>query len=689
MTKQLLLEVGMEEAPARFMAATLAQLKDLAAAGLSEARLSYTGLEVFGTPRRLTLFVRELDLQQRDLQESVRGPAVKAAYDQEGKPTKALLGFARGQGIEPGAVRQVEERGVEYIYAERLVKGQPAATVLPSVLETCLKKLTFPKPMRWGGAYRFIRPVRWLLALYGNEVLPMEFCGIKASNQTWGHRFLTRGPLAVEEPSRYFNVLERNWVIVDQERRRKLIAEKTTQLARANGGKVKEEPGLLEEITYLVEHPTGFLGGVDLKYMELPVEVLTTSMRKHQRYFPIVDDAGALLPGFIGFRSGTDEHLSVVKAGNEKVLRARLEDASFFWQEDQKQSLAARLPELDRVVYLEGLGSVGDKVRRLVRLVGWLGEHLGFEPWVIARAQRAANLAKSDLVTAMVNEFPELQGIMGERYALAAGEEAEVAQAIGEHYRPGFAGDSLPQTQEGTLVALADKADNLCGCFLAGFIPSGSQDPYGLRRQAQAICSLAIATALPLSLKALVGASYNLYQEQFPPAKEEAALTAELMVFFRQRLQHILREQQVEYDVIDAVLAAGFAQPAAVAKRAAALTSFRQQQEFGALLTAYSRAANLAQKSSQTPVDEELLKERAEKDLWQEILRAREKIAARAEDYPAVLQVMADLRPAVDVFFDDVLVMVEEPTVRENRLGLLGAVAALMEGVADLSKIVQ
>lgn len=690
MAKELLLEVGLEEAPARFMGGALDQLKAAAETVMAEVRLTYSSLETYGTPRRLVLLVRGLADRQADLVESIRGPAAKVAYDGEGNPTKALLGFARGQGIAVENVAIVEEKGIPYVYGERVEKGQPAMAVLPGALETCLAKLSFPKPMRWGeGRHRFIRPLRWLLALYGEQVLPMEFGGLAAGNRTWGHRFLSRGPIIVKDPAGYFKGLERAWVIVDQERRRQSIIRQANELAAANGGKVGEEADLLEEITYLVEYPTAFLGRIDGEYMELPAAVLTTSMRKHQRYFPLRDETGKLLPGFIGFRSGTGEHLGTVRAGNEKVLRARLEDASFFWQEDQKESLISKLPQLERVIYLEGFGSMGDKVKRLVGLTGWLAEHLEVEPWVKARAQRAASMAKSDLVTAMVAEFPELQGQMGEKYALAAGEETEVALAIGEQYLPRFAGDTLPGTPEGMLLALADKADNLCGCFLAGFIPSGSQDPYGLRRQAQAICSLALEKNLDLSLEALVKAGYQFYREQIAPAKEEETLVTELMSFFRQRLGHILREDKVEYDVIEAVLAAGFKEPAAVARRAGALSAFRREEGFDALLTAYTRAANLAQKDLGGKVRPDLFGDRAERDLWQQVAGAREKIAAAGGDYRVILQIMAELRPAVDSFFDAVMVMAEDESLRENRLALLSAVVALMDGVADLSKIVQ
>lgn len=687
--EDLLFEVGLEEMPARFMPPALTQLAELAAKELREARLDYGGLKTYGTPRRLALFVEGLASRQREYREKVRGPAQKVAYDAQGNPTPALLGFARGQGVEVAALWQEEVKGIPYIFATRVEAGQAALIVLPGMLENCLRKLTFAKTMRWGsGQLRFARPIRWLLALCGSQVLPLEFGGCRAGNTTWGHRFLSRGPLVIDEPRQYLSRLEQAWVIADQDQRRQLIRQQGAELAAAHGGNVRENKDLLEEVTHLVEYPTALFGSIPLRYMELPPEVLVTSMEVHQRYFPVTGSQGKLLPGFIALRDGGPDHLDTVRKGNEKVIRARLEDASFFWAEDKKTHLGDRRPLLDRVVYLEGLGSMGDKVLRLTHLVGWLADHLGEKAWVRARAQRAASLAKSDLVTYMVGEFPELQGTMGEKYALAAGEEAEVAWAIGQQYRPRYVGDSLPDTAEGILLALADKADNICGCFLAGLIPTGSQDPYALRRQAQAICNLALEKELPLSVPTLLGETYQLYARQFSLAKDQENLVAEIMDFFRQRLHYILSEAGTSYDVLEAVLAAGFDRPWEVGKRAQALTAFRREEDFSALLTAYTRAANLALKSDGL-VKEENLGQPAEKELWAGVLLARQQIAASPGDYAAAFVALAKLRPLVDTFFTDLLVMVEDPEIRQTRLALLQAVVALMAGIADLSKIVQ
>lgn len=686
----LIVEIGLEEMPALFLPGALAQLGELAANALAEARLDFRELKTYGAPRRLALYGVGVAARQGDLFLKVRGPALKAAYDESGAPTRALEGFARGQGVPLSSLTRGEVKGVPYVYADKIEEGQEAGAVLPGLLAACLGKLSFPKSMRWGGGeFRFARPVRWLLALYDGRVLPLEFGGCQAGESTRGHRFLADRPIPLAEPGQYLAKLEEAWVLVDQDRRREIIRRQVTELAAAQGGRVRENPALLEEVTYLVEYPTAFFGRIEDKYMDLPPEVLITSMEANQRYFPVHSATGALLPGFIALRDGGTEHLDTVRAGNEKVLRARLEDAAFFWTEDQKTTLAARRPALDRVVFLEGLGSMGDKSKRLVDLTGWLGQHLGLDNWIGARAQRAASLAKSDLVTLLVNEFPELQGVVGGKIALAAGEEEKVAQAIGEHYLPRHGGDALPASPEGALVALADKTDNITGCFLAGLIPSGSQDPYALRRQAQAVVNIILEKELPLSLTPFINESHRLYQEQFPLAKNSVVLLAEVLDFFGQRLRFSLSEGGISYDVIDAVLAAGFDQPREVVKRARALRAFRGEADFAALLTAYTRAANLAGKGGGQPLRQELLVEPAEQDLLLGIGRARQDIAAAGGDYANAFRALAQLRPRVDAFFDAVLVMDPDLEIRAARLALLTGVVALLDGIADLAKIVE
>lgn len=688
--KDLLLEIGVEEMPAQFMPPALEQLKTLAAQGLEDARLEYSEVRTYGTPRRIALYVSGLALTQQDLAVKARGPSAKVAYDDQGNPTKALLGFARGQGVDIAEIFQEEVNGVPYVFANRVEQGRPAAEVLPELLKAWIDKLSFPKPMRWGhGQLRFARPIRWLVALLGQEVLPLKVGEVTSGNRTRGHRFLAEDPVIIEEPGEYLAKLEEAWVIAHQDRRRDMIWTQVTEAASVLGGMVMEDPELLEEVTYLVEYPVSLTGSIAEKYMDIPAEVLITTMKGHQRYFPIQDSQGRLLPGFVAVRSGTGQHLDIVRTGNEKVLRARLDDAAFFWTEDQKHSLDSQVDKLGKIVFLEKLGTVRDRVGRLERLTAWLADHIKVPGEVRDRALRAACLAKFDLVTHMVNEFPELQGIMGEKYALLAGEDRSVAQAIREHYLPRWAGDALPQSSPGTLVALAEKIDVIIGCFGLGMVPTGSHDPYALRRQAQAICLIAMEGSLPLSLSALVQEAYGLYRDEFQLEQSMEQVQLNCKGFFGHRMRFLLSEAGVSYDVLDAVLAAGVDQPAQVKQRALALTAFREAEGFGALLTAYTRAANLAQKGEGGQVREAMLLEPAEKDLWAGIQHAQGKIALAGADYAAAFQAMADLRPAVDAFFDAVMVMAEDQEVRRTRLALLAAVVDLMEGIADLSKIVE
>ncbi|QGG47885.1 glycine--tRNA ligase subunit beta [Heliorestis convoluta] len=686
----LLLEIGVEEIPAKFMTSTLKQLKGQAIEGLKEARLSYKDLQVFGTPRRIAIIVTELAATQEDLQTEVKGPSEKVAYDQDGKPTRALLGFARSQGVDPANMITREVNGVSYLFALRTEKGQETKEVLPLLLKSWISGLSFPKPMRWAwGEMRFARPIRWLVALYGEEIIPLELEKVKAGQITYGHRFLAQEPLEIIHPREYEKKLEEAFVIVDPEKRKHEIWQQIQELALTEGGQVEKDEDLLEEINYLVEYPTALCGAIDEKYMGLPDAVLITPMKEHQRYFPVIDQAGQLLPKFITVRNGTTDHLEVVQSGNEKVLRARLADAAFFYEEDQKVSLDDQVKRLQKIVFQEKLGTVYDRVEREKELTTWLSHHLDVDQTSAKRANRAAALAKADLVTLMVYEFPELQGLMGEKYALLSGEEKEVAQAIREHYLPRHAGDNLPETIEGTLVAMADKVDAIVGSFAIGIIPTGSQDPYALRRQAQALCLIAMKKDLPLSLAELFKKSYELYSEKVELSRTMPDVLADLLDFFYQRLRFLLSEEGFRYDVIEAVLEAGIDKPAEVYKRAYALASFREEEAFGALLTTYTRAANLAKKGNEKAISSALLQEQVEKDLYEALVKAQQKIKEAEGDYALVLSVVAQLRKPLDAFFDNVMVMVEDEAIRDNRLALLKAVDALMDGIADLKKIVE
>jgi glycyl-tRNA synthetase beta chain len=688
MPRDFLFEIGTEEIPARFMKPALEQLKSRAEELFAEARLDWKSLATYGTPRRLALYMGDLAEQQRDLTLEIKGPAKKAAFDSEGKPTRAALGFATSRGVKVEDLIVKDTGSGEYVFALVQEIGKPALEVLPEILPKLVMGLHFPKPMRWADQeIRFARPIHWLVSLYGREVVPLQLGSIVSGRLTYGHRFLHPAAISLKEPREYFPSLEKAWVIVQQEKRQQIILEQITGLASSVAGRVETDPDLLGEVTFLLEYPTSFLGDFAGSFLELPEEVIITPMQEHQRYFPVRDWEGRLLPKFIAVRNGTEEYLDQVREGNEKVLAARLADAHFFFQEDLKEPLADRVEKLKTVVFQEKLGTVYEKTERLQQLVMYIGKKLGWSPSIIGTAMRGAFLAKADLVTNMVNEFPELEGIMGGYYAQSS-EGQEVAQGIREHYLPRFAGDALPSTLPGLAISIADKIDTIVGCFLAGLIPTGSQDPYALRRQSLGICHMILEKELPLSLKELVDRACHLFHCQ---GGEGTPLKEEVLQFFQQRLENILQEEKhFSYDVIAAVLGAGWDLPVETLRRAEAVQSFREEPAFGSLITAFTRAANLAQKATVTGIDPELFQEEVERELYGSLETAG-RVAEKkleAKDYRGVLQAIAALREPIDDFFDGVLVMAQDEKLKQNRLSLLKGIVDLTLRVADLSQLV-
>ncbi|CCO09109.1 glycine--tRNA ligase subunit beta [Desulforamulus hydrothermalis] len=691
MAKDFLLEIGIEEMPARFLGPALAQLKELAAKTLQEQRLAYGDIHTYGTPRRLVLHVKELADHQAALAKEVKGPAKKAAFDVDGNPTKAILGFIRSQGValEDLVVRHIGQ--VEYLYALKQEEGRPAAQVLADICPALVTGLHFPKPMRWGsGELRFARPIRWLLALFGQEVVPFELAGLTADRFTYGHRFLSGGPLEVLNPADYFAKIRAAYVLVDPVERKNLIWQQVQQLAAAQGGTVEKDEDLLDEITNILEWPTALCGSFDPDYLKLPAAVLVTPMREHQRYFPVIGKDGKLLNKFIAVRNGTDAYIEIVTAGNEKVLRARLADAAFFFEEDLKQPLAGKVNGLKKVVFLEGLGSIADKVDRIGALADHLADELAADEQTKEKIQRAALLAKADLVTNMVYEFPELQGEMGREYALRNGEDPLVAEAVFEHYLPRFAGDNLPATLAGRVLSLADKTDTVVGCFAIGIQPTGSQDPYALRRQALGICHILIEGKIHLSLKQLIAWAYQGYDQVVELKHNLTQVTAEIEEFFKQRLKGILGDKGLSYDTVEAVLAAGFDDLADVVDRGLAVAAFRHQPAFAALLTAFNRANNLAKQAAAAEIQPARLEHPAEQELYHRLSALRQEVQSmlQARDYAAALQCIATIQPPLDAFFEQVMVMVEDAELKNNRLALLKGLVELSKSVADFSKIV-
>ena len=700
MTKDLLWEIGLEEMPARFLPPAIKQMGELAAECFGNAGLSYEKLEVYATPRRLTLLVNGLAEKAADLETEVKGPARKAAYDENGQPTRALLGFCKGQGVDMADLQEKELNGNIYIFAKKKSVGQPTIELLPQILLTTVEKLYFPKPMRWGyNTLRFARPVRWLIALFGTDIINVSFGGVQADRYSRGHRLLGSDHIEISEPAAYKEALRANYVIVDQAERQELCRQQINQVAASFGGHVKEDSELLEEVTYLIEYPTALAGHFEEKYLAIPEELVTTPMVDQQRYFPVYGSDDKLLNRFITVRNGDSRHLDIVAEGNEKVLRARLADAEFFYTEDLKDKMDDKVEELSAVVFHEKLGTVRQKVDRIIKISEYIGKVLNYSEADLAATRRAAYLAKADLGSRVVYEFPELQGIIGEYYALAAGEDKQVAQAIREHYLPRFAGDELPETKAGIAVALADKLDSIAGFFAMGIIPSGSQDPYALRRAAAGCVQIVIRHQIKLAFSGVLLYAFELIKADAASYEQEktAERIAGVIAFLDQRAENILSEEGENYDVINAVHgsdAAASGDIMAMVRRARAIQAFRSRQAFGAMLAALTRAGNIIHSSKDSigkQIDTSLLRDAAEKDLYAK-LEAAEKAAGpalAADDLSKVLELLAGLAPSINNFFEAVMVNDPNAAIRGNRQALLRRILAISEQIGDFSKIVE
>lgn len=688
MAKDLLLEIGVEEIPSAYMTEALANLKENAVLKLSQARLNYQSINCFGTARRLALIVNGLDEGQSDAVIENRGPKKSVAFDAEGNASKAGLGFARGQGVEFKELEIREHAGLEYMYAVKKEKGAPTEEVLPEILKEIIQSLSFPRSMRWGTyQFRFARPIRWLTVVYEDQLVELKIENVVSGMYTMGHRFLSSDRLEIKNLADYREKLQENYVVLNQLERKDMISRQIKAVAATGGGEAMENDALLNEVTYLVEYPTAFHGHFDPDYLEVPPEVLTTSMIEHQRYFPIFNKEGKLLPGFIGISNGTADNIDTVRAGNERVLKARLEDALFFWREDLKKDWDQIAGQLDAVLFHERLGTVGEKVIRLqknaVSIAGQIG---GID---IAAVERAAFLCKTDLLSSMVYEFPELQGIMGRYYALEAGETPAVSDAIYEHYLPRFAGDELPTSLVGIALSLAEKIDHLTGFFALDIKPSGSQDPYALRRQAMGIATIMLDKQPDIDLEKTIGDAYdNLTGVELVHSRDE--VIGEVLDFIRQRLRGILTERGYSYDVIDAVFALQGIDIADIEMRVKAVTEFKNLPGAEDFMVVYNRAHNLSKSWESDEINKDLLQE----DTEIELLQAVEKVSPLVKDsikqfdYTEALMQIIELRPHVDAFFDQVMVMSPDPEIKALRLGLLKKIADLCKLIADFSKIV-
>ncbi len=685
----LAFEIGVEEIPAFDLDSANKQLEKMVPAAFADARIPYDSIEIHSSPRRLIVMAYGVADATEALVEEYKGPAAKIAFDADGNPTKAAIGFARGKGLSPESLERREVNGTEYVFATKNIPATPVADLLPDVLAGFITAIKWPRSCRWA-AYReyFVRPVRWIVAMLDDVVLPVSFAGAESSNFTMGHRVLAPGKHTVDTAANLLDVIRAAYVIPTQAERERIIREGVAAIEAETGFTADLPAKTLLEVVNLSEYPQPLVSTFDEEFLQVPEEIIVDAMLMHQRYFPLYDADGKLTNKFIIVSNGNPECAATIIDGNERVVRARLDDAKFFYEEDLKHPLESYIEKLDKVVFQESLGTVRQKAERLEKLACALSADAQLDAADAADAKRAARLCKADLVTNAVIEFTSVQGVMGSYYAAASGETPQVAQAIGQHYQPRFAGDALPDTTVGKLVALADKLDTICGLFAVGQGPTGSSDPFALRRSAIGIVNM-LEAGLPISLAAAIDESLASFAAQ-GVAFDAAAVRAEVVDFFVTRTKVMLRDAGVNADTIDAVLAAGVEEPAVISQRAHALEDARANdaETFDNLATAYARANNLRKPELGEDVDDALLTE-PERALAGAVATAEQAVAAALEsdDFAAALSQLAALRAPIDGFFADVMVMDEDAALRDNRLRLLNRFVAVFANVADFGKM--
>ncbi len=722
--KDLILELGSEELPAGFIMPALKGLKQSIRKKLEQNRLSWSEVTTYGTPRRLTIIVRGLSVKQPDATITARGPNKKAAYDPDGNPTKALLGFARSQGIEPDKLTELKtDKGV-YLQAVKKVTGRKTGEILPEILQAVSCSIAFPKVMRWGSRnITFARPLHWILSLYGSKVVNFDFDHIKSGATTQGHRFLNAKKaghkINIKSAGEYLEKLREHCVIADPAERKAIITNGLEAEAAKAGGNLLPDPGLLDEVTYLVEYPVVVMGEFDPAFLKLPAEVIINAMREHQRYFSVVDKTGKLLPFFITVANTEAKVMDVVKKGNERVLQARLDDAKFYFENDVKTPLSDFVEDLKGVIFQSKLGTSYEKMERFSRLAFFIGSELNFsaplgdhenlsdfllkdnyDPKTIRKDTvtpliynkfvlgRAARLAKADLVSGMVGEFPKLQGIMGGEYARLAGEVPEVCEAIEEHYMPIAAGSELPHSGASSIVSIADKLDTIAGCFGVGLIPTGTADPYALRRSALGIIRIIIDNNFRLPINDAVDSALDNLEARLSRPRQE--VKTDIMDFFKERLRNQLLSGGLSFDSIDAVLSVAWSDMTDAVKRVQALEGFKKHPSCQSLVIAFKRVANILKGTDLVGApQEELFTDDAERVLWQTAREISPVILENLDNgnYDKVFETLASIKNSIDTFFNDVMVMVDDETQRINRLKLLNAVKSLYFQIADLSKL--
>ncbi|SDQ49163.1 glycyl-tRNA synthetase beta chain [Virgibacillus subterraneus] len=688
MAKDVLFEIGLEELPARFIDKAESQLISKTKDWLDELRISYDSITSFSTPRRLAVLIKDVAETQTSLEEEVKGPAVKIAKDDEGSWTKAAIGFTKGQGKTVEDIYTKEIKGTKYIFVKNQVIGKDTYELLPT-FKGIIESIQFPKNMRWAEqSLRYARPIRWIAALYEDQVIPFEIADVTTSNFTFGHRFLG-SKIILKSPTDYQFDLKDNYVISDPNEREHLITEGIIQIEKEYGFQIPIDNGLLNEVRNLVEYPTVFIGSYEESFLKLPSDVLIISMKEHQRYFPVKSKNGELLPYFVGVRNGDDKALNTVIKGNEKVLHARLSDAQFFFEEDQKHSIDYYLEKLERVVFQEKLGTISDKVSRVVRITDQLAQQLNLSEETKEKAVRAAEICKFDLPTNMVNEFTELQGIIGQTYALNFGEAKEVAKAVADHYLPVHADDRLPENIEGAIVSVADKLDTIVGCISVGLTPTGSQDPYGLRRQSVGILKILKENKWNITVESLLDLTQNLFRDQAIEQNDINKVRNELEQFFGLRATYILKEVKAEQDVIQSVLHQEIGIIAYTLAKASILSRKRNDHDFKSVQQALVRVINLSKKTNQNTINPDLFETPSEKELYQVYLAVKDSYInsnsnQQAED--ALLQ-LGKLAEPIHNFFEHNMVMADDDQIRNNRLSLLNLIATLTFDFADLSAI--
>jgi glycyl-tRNA synthetase beta chain len=685
--KEFLLEIGTEEIPAGFVPQALIDFGNLVKKELETNRIEFSGIKTFGTPRRLVLQIESISERQKDIEVTKVGPSKQAAFDSEGNPTKAAIGFAKSQTVAVESLKVIQVEKGEYICALRREAGRPTLELLSFMLPKLILAIPFQKSMRWADVpIRFVRPIHWILALLGGEVVPFEVGNVRSGDITYGHRFMHPDPMRVKDVQSYLQRTKEAFVIVDPAERKKIIEEGMVREGAKVSGRVLRDEELLNEVNFLVEYPVALCGNVDQAFLSLPREIIIHSMKEHQRYFPVEDEHAVLLPHFICVSNTNPKDQKVVVKGNERVLKARLSDAAFFFQDDLKISLEKRLEQLKKVVFQAKLGTSYEKVMRFKELALFLGERV--DPKLRETIKRASVLCKADLVTGMVGEFPKLQGIVGREYARLSGEKLEVYEAIYEHYLPTFAGDRLPSHSVGDIVSIADKMDTIVGCFGVGLIPTGTADPFGLRRQALGIIRIILEKEYPFSLCKLIEESGRLLKEKME--RPFADVKDEVLDFFRVRYQNFLLDKEYPFDVIEAVVSTSFEELLDVQHRIDALKAARGWKDFESIVIGFKRAMNILKGStSKKEMNPSFFSEPAERNLYQVFIDTKEKVNRHLNkrDYQSALLEMTRMKGPIDEFFDGVMVMVEDEMIRNNRLALLEEIGKLFLRIADFSKL--